>query len=99
VPAHIEIWLGGGKNVVALAGAQVTVGRSSTNDIVLDDPAASRRHALLERLAAGWWIHDLGSLNGTLVNGRPVDREAPLYSGDEIVVGATRLVYRSDAVP
>ncbi len=82
---------------MALTGARVTIGRSSSNDIVLDDPAASRRHALLERLAAGWWIHDLGSLNGTLVNGKPVHREAPLYSGDEIMVGETKIVYRSDA--
>ena len=99
MPAHLEIWLDGGKQVVALAGAQVTIGRSSANDIALDDPAASRRHALLERLAAGWWIHDLNSLNGTLVNGVPVQREAPLYSGDEIMVGSTKLVYWSEATP
>ena len=81
--------------MVALEGIQITVGRGSKNDLDLDDRAASRRHAVLERLAAGWSIADLGSKNGTLVNGEFVDQARPLYSGDEIMVGDTRLIYHS----
>ena len=56
----------------------------------------SRRHAVLERLAAGWSVSDLDSTNGTLVNGEPLRQPRPLYPGDEIEVGDTRLVYRQD---
>ncbi len=93
--AYLELWAQEGPTVVPLRGDAVTVGRSSSNDVVLDDPAVSRRHAALERLAAGWSIHDLGSRNGTYVNGEPLERERPLYSGDEIVMGDTVLTYRS----
>ena len=51
---------------------------------------------MLERLAAGWSVSDLDSTNGTLVNGEPLRQPRPLYPGDEIEVGDTRLVYRQD---
>jgi len=51
---------------------------------------------VLERLAAGWSVSDLDSTNGTLVNGEPLRQPRPLYPGDEIEVGDTRLVYRQD---
>ncbi len=93
--AYLEVWLPDGRSEVPLEGDLVTVGRSSANDVVLPDGAVSRRHAALERLAAGWCIHDLGSRNGTYVNGERLERERPLYSGDEIVMGDTVLTYRS----
>ncbi len=80
---------------VALDGDRLTIGRDQSNDIVLaGDLAVSRRHAMLERLAAGWSVSDLGSTNGTFVNDEPLSQPRPLYSGDEIAVGETRLVYR-----
>jgi pSer/pThr/pTyr-binding forkhead associated (FHA) protein len=81
--------------MVPLEGIRLTVGRGSSNDIDLNDRAASRRHAVLERLAAGWSVEDVGSKNGTLVNGEYVQQARPLYSGDEIVVGETLLIYHS----
>ena len=92
--AHLEMSGPGRTGRVALDGDRLTIGREKGNDVVLPgDPMVSRRHALLERLAAGWSVSDLGSTNGTFVNGEPLDRPRPLYSGDEIAVGETRLVY------
>ena len=86
-----------GAKHVPLQGDLVTVGRDASSDIPLtDDPTASRRHAVLERLPAGWWVHDVGSLNGTFVNGELVEGERPLFPGDEIRVGDTRFVYRDE---
>ena len=80
---------------IELAGRELTIGRGESNDIILpDDPTVSRRHAVFERLAAGWCVSDLNSLNGTLVNGEVLGQARPLYSGDEIEVGETRIVYR-----
>jgi pSer/pThr/pTyr-binding forkhead associated (FHA) protein len=53
---------------------------------------------VLERLAAGWSVKDLGSLNGTYVNGEPVVQPRPLYSGDEIAFGESRVIYHSGAI-
>jgi pSer/pThr/pTyr-binding forkhead associated (FHA) protein len=93
VSAYLEVCRDDATDVVPLDGVRLTVGRGPSNDIDLDDPTASRRHAVLERLAAGWSIDDVGSLNGTLVNGTLLARAPPLYSGDEIVVGDTRLIF------
>ena len=59
---------------------------------MLNDPNVSRRHAEFRRTADGVVVTDLGSTNGTRVNGVPV-REQQLVSGDEITVGSTTLVF------
>ncbi len=97
MPPYLEIWLEDGSERIPLEGDRLSIGRGKSNDVSLpDDPTVSRRHALLERLAAGWSISDLNSLNGTLVNGEPLGQARPLYSGDEIEVGGTRLVYHHE---
>ncbi len=79
---------------VVLTGARLAIGRADANDLVLaDDPSVSRAHALLERLPAGWAIRDLGSHNGTFVNGKRAWSEAMLHPGDRVQIGATALVY------
>jgi DNA-binding CsgD family transcriptional regulator len=83
---------------VALEGERVTVGSHEGSDIALvGDRRASRLHAVLERFATGWTIRDLGSRNGTFVNGRRLEGEQVLKAGDEIRIGATRLVMRAQA--
>jgi hypothetical protein len=75
----------------------MTIGRYETNDVVLDDKKASRRHArvLFEHGVAE--IEDLGSDNGVLLNGKRIDRRV-LKPGDEIRIGATTLRFVEDPV-
>jgi hypothetical protein len=71
---------------------RVVFGRSKDCDIQLPDPNASRRHAELRQEGAAYWLIDLDSTNGTLVNGRRAAR-ARLESGDTITIGSTELLF------
>lgn len=93
---HLEVWGPDGLVVIPLDGPRVTVGRSRSNDVVVNDETVSRHHAEFERLAAGWAVADLGSTNGTLVNGEPLHGSRPLYTDDQILVGEAKLVYRDE---
>src|SRR5687767_15890305 len=78
----------------SLEAERTTVGKAAENDVALEqDPMASRLHAVLERFAAGWCVSDLGSSNGTSVNGERVWSSQRLEHGDEIRIGQTRLVF------
>jgi hypothetical protein len=68
------------------AARSVTIGRSSADEIVVRDPTVSRHHAELSRRAGRLRVRDLGSLNGTTVNGRPVE-VAGLRRGDVLTLG------------
>ena len=77
--------------------AKVTrLGRHPDSEINLDDITVSRRHAEIERTARGHVVRDVGSLNGTYVNGHRID-EALLQQGDELQVGKFRLLYHQKA--
>lgn len=67
--------------------ARLTIGRSRENDLFLPDQWLSRHHAEIRSTVGGFLIVDLGSKNGTLLNGRPVRGEAALRPGDMIVLG------------
>jgi hypothetical protein len=69
-----------------------TVGRHPDADIFLDDVTVSRRHAELHRTAEGVLVRDLGSLNGSYVNGERVD-ERVLTSGEELQIGRFKLLF------
>ncbi len=86
-------------NVVTVPlGDRTVIGRLPDNQVALtDDPLVSRTHAVVERYASGWAVRDLGTLNGTYVNERKVLAEKVLRPGDEIRVGNSRLVYRSQS--
>lgn len=71
--------------------AVTTIGRDLGCGIVLDDPFASAEHAALTYRGRAWYVEDLGSTNGTLVNGAPVQGPTPLGFGDELKVGEVRL--------
>jgi Nif-specific regulatory protein len=80
-------------DVIALEpGQRCTLGRANTNRIVLRDELCSREHAEVYFAEGRWRLRDLKSLNGTRVNGDAID-EWELVSGDEFMVGRTRLVY------
>lgn len=77
---------------VAIGEDPVVIGRLPECDVVLGDANVSRRHAEIRRTEEGMVVTDLGSTNGTRVNGSPV-REQVLESGDEITLGSTTLVF------
>jgi pSer/pThr/pTyr-binding forkhead associated (FHA) protein len=85
-----------GHDLVVLDGrGTISIGKSADTDLVIDgDPAVSRLHAKLEPVGPGWCISDLGSTNGTTVNGHRLYAPRTLHDGDEIVLGRTRLMFR-----
>src|ERR1700729_244924 len=84
----------GKKTVLDLGSSErVTVGRGRKSTVVLADAAASREHCALERDGKGLWLVDLGSRNGTSLNGRRVKGKALLRPGDRIEIGLARLVF------
>ena len=67
----------------------ITVGRDITNDIVINDPEVSRHHMRLTRGAGGFTLEDLGSTNGTFINGQRLTGAKPLNNGDMVGLGET----------
>ena len=96
VPPQIEVISGVRSWRLELTGGPLDgrQGRARTTSPLADDPTASHLHAVLERFAAGWCVTDLGSSNGTWVNGERIWASRRLRHGDEIRVGQTRLVFR-----
>jgi predicted component of type VI protein secretion system len=93
----VEVWTLSGRRDVELEGDRVTVGKGEQNDVVLDDPTVSRLHAVLEHFAAGWCVTDLGSSNGTFLNGERIWAQQRLRHGDEVRLGRTRLLFRNSS--
>ena len=79
---------------ISITRSPIVIGRQSTNDVVLSDPNVSRRHAELRRNDETWTLVDLGSTNGTTVNGRP-GPEHTLKDGDRLGFGTSELVFRT----
>ncbi len=84
---------GRARSLKIVAGAQYVIGRSPDADLVVDDNRASKRHALVYYEGGSFKICDLGSSNGTLLNGRRVGKD-PLTVGDEILIGTQMIVVR-----
>ncbi len=81
---------------ISITKAPVVIGRMSTSDVVLSDPNVSRRHAELRRTGDRWMLVDLGSTNGTTVNGK-LAREHELEHGDRLMFGSTKLRFEAGA--
>src|SRR3954453_8453062 len=95
VSPQIEVINGVRSERLDLVADRSTIGKPVENDVsVADDATASHLHAVLERFAAGWCVTDLGSSNGTWVNGERIWASRRLRHGDEIRVGQTRLIFR-----
>jgi pSer/pThr/pTyr-binding forkhead associated (FHA) protein len=79
-----------------LNSAPVTVGRGPQNDLALDgDDYASARHARIEPRRDGVWVEDIGSTNGTFLNGIKLTRARKLTPGDVVRVGETELRFET----
>lgn len=83
--------IGGRRMLVGPTGA--ALGRSRQCDVVVDDPNVSRQHAEVRPSGAGWTLVDLGSTNGTVLNGRRIDRPHTLEPGDTIEVGTSVITF------
>lgn len=92
VPAIATITVKGIDHDIALTSDRAVIGRLKACDICLQDVNASREHAVVEREGAGWVLVDLGSTNGTYVNGSRVDRTR-LRDRDVITIGISELVF------
>ena len=93
--AYLEIRAAGPPELFTLDRPRVTIGRGTGNDVCLsDDRLVSETHAVLELYGASFSVRDLGSSNGTFVNGRRLAAEQALRPGDRIELGRTVLVYR-----
>jgi len=91
--AELKIVAGPDAGHTFRVGAQpVRVGRASDNELILRDPATSGHHARLELRTTQFFIVDLGSTNGTLVNGEPI-QERELRGGDRITIGQNSVTF------
>jgi pSer/pThr/pTyr-binding forkhead associated (FHA) protein len=79
-----------------LNSAPITVGRGPQNDLALDgDDYASAKHARIESRRDGVWVEDIGSTNGTFLNGIKLTRARKLTPGDVVRVGETELRFET----
>lgn len=90
--AFLQIRSPQGVRRIELGDKPLTIGRHAENALVLSDLQASRRHCVIERAGPGWRLRDLGSSNGTLVNGRRV-HEVALENGDVIRIGQVEIAF------
>jgi hypothetical protein len=72
-----------------LKNDDITLGRDITNQIVINDPEVSRHHLRLKQSTEGWTLEDLGSTNGTFINGQRISGQKMLQNGDLIGLGET----------
>jgi FOG: FHA domain len=79
-----------------LIGDLIRIGRAPSNDVVIDDPTVSAQHASLTKSASGYRLKDLGSTNGTQINGVSI-ADAELNDGSEIRFGYVTGVFFRDA--
>src|SRR5205085_3565531 len=79
---------------VPLRGNRIALGRSAMNDLSFpEDTGLSRQHLVFESEGQEWAVSDVGSKNGTVVNGRRIDGRTSLKSGDHIVAGHLTMIF------
>jgi len=92
----IVLYLADGTTLdIKLARERITIGRRADNDVCLPYPAVSGEHAAIVTILSDSFLEDLGSTNGTLVNGKPVAKHF-LRDRDQIDIGRQKLVYVAD---
>jgi hypothetical protein len=95
LPPYIEIRGSGPPELFPLDRDRMTIGRSEENDVpIRDDKLVSHVHAVIESYRSSFALRDLGSANGTYVNGQGLLGERILRPGDEIRIGRTQILFR-----
>jgi phosphoserine phosphatase RsbU/P len=96
--AHLVVKHSNGtSDEMPLARLRTTIGRSARSDLCIPDAFASRLHAEIRQEGEAYWLIDLGSANGTRLNGMPVTTTMPLLPGGEIQIGETRILFEGEA--
>ena len=98
--AHLTVkHANGSSDKFPVSRLRTTIGRSARADLCIPDAFASRLHAEVRQEGDSYWLVDLGSANGTRLDGAPVTTTLPLINGGEIQIGETRIEFQSDARP
>ena len=85
--------------VYSLTDEKITIGRSSSCSIPIQDRFLSRRHAEIVRIDGEWFVADSGSINGTYLNGERLEERKPLRPGDTITIGDNEIVVLTNDGP
>ena len=89
---------GDGREIPLISGNVWKIGRTEENAIVLPDDMVSRNHAMIQQLEGGeFYLIDMGSRNGSFVNGRRLTAPVALRDGDRLSFGEARLCFRNPA--
>lgn len=86
----------GPAETIELTRLRTTIGRSARSDVCIPDAFASRLHAEIRKEGDAFWLHDLGSANGTRFNGNLISASVPLTTGNEIQIGETVIRFQDD---
>lgn len=98
IPSLLVMGADGGARRFELTAGTVSLGRGEDNDIVIEDPAISRRHLVFRQEADGVTVEDCGSRNGTVFNGAPLQK-ATLTHGAELHIGECLIRFLGSAAP
>jgi pSer/pThr/pTyr-binding forkhead associated (FHA) protein len=95
----MSAWLEKGEDIYEITGPVTTIGRDDTNDVTFPIDLVSRVHAIVYEKDGAYFVRDLGSLNGTSVNGERVGADMALKDGDLLTVGFELTFRIGDAPP